>query len=274
MKSFARYVYRVSPSRALFLFVLFCVFCLSSCAAGEEGAVSAPSVVDAGTHLKDVMPPEDRSADGLSLLGHADAVSSLHLATELMMDVQEPIADGTSPDRLRVAASDVVRPTMDMPPSPDVSAFETDVVPLPSPRSSPDAAATTLVDAERTDGCHEIVVRLQGTRLPMCASGWVAILYDSEGHPHESAPGGALTFLVCGRLRGVLIISARCGGEYLLDWPGSVHHPANQGGVASITLDGNELADAEALLCLDHFSPTPGIRPVIPLESFFYGRCP
>lgn len=138
----------------------------------------------------------------------------------------------------------------------------------------PADAGMISVDAGRTDGCHDLIIRLQSKRMPRCASGWVAILYDSDGHPHESAPGGALTFTICGRLRGALYLSARCGGDYLLDWPGPVNHPANEGGVASITLDGNELADSEAFLCLDRFSPTPGVRPAVPLESFFYGRCP
>ena len=135
-------------------------------------------------------------------------------------------------------------------------------------------AGMISVDAGRTDGCHDLIIRLQSKRMPGCSSGWVAILYDSDGHPHESAPGGTLTFTICGRLRGALYLSARCGGDYLLDWPGPVNHPANEGGVASITLDGTELADSEAFLCLDRFSPTPGVRPAIPLESFFYGRCP
>ena len=143
--------------------------------------------------------------------------------------------------------------------------------PLPPP---PVDAGIITVDAGRTDGCHDLIIGLQSTRMPRCASGWVAILYDSDGHPHESVPGGSLTFTICSRLRGVLFLSARCGGEYLLDWPGPVNHPANEGGVASITLDGSELADSESLLCLDRFSPTPGVRPAIPLESFFYGRCP
>lgn len=144
----------------------------------------------------------------------------------------------------------------------------------PPPPPPPVDAGTVSLDAGRTDGCHDLVVRLQGARLPTCMSGWVAILYDSDGHPHESAPGGALAFTICTRLRGALFLSARCAGDYLVDWPGPVNHPANEGGVASITLDGNELADTEALLCLDRFSPTPGVRPTIPLESYFYGRCP
>lgn len=133
---------------------------------------------------------------------------------------------------------------------------------------------STPLDIGRADGCHDLVIRLNVMTMPRCSPGWVSILYDSEGRPHESAPNGTLTFTICGRLRGQLVLSARCGGTYLLDWPGIEGRPVREGGVASIQLDGNELADAESIICYDRWSPTPGLRPVIPLEPYYHGRCP
>lgn len=161
------------------------------------------------------------------------------------------------------------------PPLPDAGPVPADTGPAirDAGPSSVDVVSYPL-DVGRTDGCHDLVVRLDPMRLARCSSGWVAILYDSEGHPHESPPNGTLTFTICGRLRGQLVLSARCGGSYLLDWPGVEGRPAREGGVLSITLDGEELADAESLVCYDRWSPTPGLRPVIPLEPYYNGRCP
>ncbi len=157
----------------------------------------------------------------------------------------------------------------------DAGSTPTDTGPVIRDAGSPGVDVVSYpLDIGRTDGCHDIVVRLDPARLPRCAAGWVAILYDSEGHPHESLPNGTLTFTICGRLRGQLVLSARCGGSYLLDWPGTEGRPVREGGVLSITLDGQELADAESLICYDRWSPTPGLRPVIPLEPYYNARCP
>lgn len=135
-------------------------------------------------------------------------------------------------------------------------------------------ALSPSMDAGSVSACPTLIVRLDSGRLAACSSGWVAILYDSEGHPHEGVAGGMLTFAICGRLRGSLVLSARCAGDYLLDWPGVAGQPINTGGVASLALDGRELADGEAIFCRDVWSPTPGVRPSIPLEPFYEGRCP
>ncbi len=252
------------------------------------------SVFDAGlpldslvssSSMPDVLVSWSDSSDSVST---GDSAATLDVSLPTPPDV--PVLDREAPDvsvsdvaTSDVATSDAPRPILDAVASvPDSSVtFDVHASPVDVVTAVVDATATVVdvsrdagYDLGRADGCHEIIVRLQGARLPTCMLGWVAILYDSDGHPHESTPGSALTFILCGRLRGVLILSARCGGDYLLDWPGAAGQPVNQGGVASIMLDGNELADAEALFCLDHFSPTPGVRPAIPLETFFYGRCP
>ncbi len=314
MKVLIGYVRKCSPSRALMLVALFCLFCLSSCAAAEEvtsehrldaGVVASDrSALDEGQSPFSVVTPTDVSASFDIVTAprlDTSVPSDQHMSVSVTLDVEPPQIDAVPLDTVasfvdtsgaisedrgfiavdtsRVSIPDIESPSLDIPIVPDVPSppdvRPVDVAPSPPPPPpSPVDAGVVSVDAGRTDGCHELVIRLQGARLSTCLSGWVAILYDSEGHPHESAPGSALSFTICGRLRGALILSARCGGDYLLDWPGLVNHPANEGGIASITLDGNELADAEALLCLDRFSPTPGIRPAIPLEPFFYGRCP
>lgn len=138
----------------------------------------------------------------------------------------------------------------------------------------PPDAGTVSSDAGRLNECQELMIQLDRTRLPSCLSGWIIILYDHEGRPHESAPNGALTLSLCEQVRGQLVVSARCGSVYLTDWPGAVGRPVREGGIASLTLNGRELADGESLLCLDRWSPTPGVRPIIPLERFYEGRCP
>lgn len=139
---------------------------------------------------------------------------------------------------------------------------------------SPVDAGPPTSDVTSMPLCHTLIIQQRPSAMPLCRTGWIYILYDFDGHPHESAPSDSLTYIICGRLQGQLVVSARCDGEYLLDWPGTAGTPVNRSGVASITLDGVELADTEALLCLDRWSRTPGIRPVIPLEPYFYGRCP
>lgn len=121
---------------------------------------------------------------------------------------------------------------------------------------------------------HRLTIRLDPAAMPVCAAGWQIIVYDGSGIPHESAPGAALSMIIPDPLRGQWVVSTHCGSWYLVDWPGPAGRPAREGGVLSITLDGRELALAESLLCYDRWSPTPGVRPVIPLERYYEGRCP
>ncbi len=295
MRTVIQFIRLGSPSRSLLLFVLFCIFCLSSCAAGDDLEAISDAAVrpdrpldstadadktipmfdqlprnDASTNMPDVV----RIPDASVTMPRRDAGMMSALDAELSQIPHDAAADSElsfPPPRDATPPPDAV-PVEDVsaPPPPDVSVPSPDVmltpdVPLMEP--PPDVMSMPL-------DCHMLTIRLNASTMPRCTVGWSSILYDFDGHPHESAPGGSLSYVICGRLQGQLVLSAHCAGMYLLDWPGMRGAPANRGGVATITLDGNELADAEALLCLDRWSRTPGVRPVIPLEPYFYGRCP
>ncbi len=288
MRTIIQFIRLVSPTRSLLLFVLFCIFCLSSCAAGDDleaisdagsrpdrplhGKADADTTIpmfdqlprpDAATNQMDVAPSNDVSANmprrDASMTSATDAELSQiprDAATDSELSFPPPRDVSTLPDAPPVEDVVITPPPDVMSSLPDVPAMET-----------PDVMSMPIE-------CHTLTIRLNAATMPRCTSGWSSILYDFDGHPHESVPGGPLSYSICGRLQGQLVLSAHCAGMYLLDWPGSRGAPANRGGVASITLDGNELADAEALLCLDRWSRTPGVRPIIPLEPYFYGRCP
>lgn len=396
MRSLIATFVRLSPSRALLVFVIFCAACISSCAAGKVEDIHTEPTIDAGPKLTNISnldvsrvtftPDQDagivtddaRSSIDVTIMANDVALpstdrGSLTIITldagQAEIDVPLPPEDVApiSFDTGVTATIDIPRPDIP-PPFSDVSSVSDrgardvgqaqdasmlDVRPPPTPelcngrdddgnglideifecsvgrrgntcvtscgangfqlcttncRWNPvcqtyaelcndtidndcngrvdcaDTACRNLpqcevippppIDAGRTDGCRTLIIRLDLARLPTCSSGRVIILYDSEGYPHESRPGAPLTVDLCGALRGALVVSTRCGGEYLRDWPGSAGQSVRAGGVASITLDGDELADGESLLCFDRFSPTPGVRPMIPLERFFYGRCP
>ncbi len=286
MRTVIQFIRLGSPARPLLLLVLFCVFFLSSCAAGDDldaisdagsrpdrpldSKVDADNTVpmfdqlpraDASTSQVDVIRSNDISAN----MPRRDASMTSTSDAELSQFPLDAAADSElsfPPPRDVTHTSDAV-PFEDVftPPSSDVSPSPPDIMEPPDVMSMPIE-------------CHTLIVRLDPATMPRCTTGWSTILYDFDGHPHESTPGGTLSYSICGRLQGQLVLSAHCGGVYLLDWPGSRGAPANRGGVASIMLDSNELADAEALFCLDRWSRTPGVRPFIPLEPYFYGRCP
>lgn len=140
-------------------------------------------------------------------------------------------------------------------------------------------AGTPVVDTGVVDvggssaGCHVLRLEADERLLGACRTGWVLILYLPTGEPYESLPGTPLEYRFCGMPRGQLNVSVRCEGLYLRDWPGRVGEPVMTGGLRSVTLDGVELADSEALLCYDTWSPTPGVRPRVPLEPYFFHRC-
>ncbi|MBP6944890.1 hypothetical protein KBD61_02350 [Patescibacteria group bacterium] len=295
MRTVIEFIRTVPPSRSLLLFVLFCIFCLSSCAAGDDlEAISDASArpdrpldstadADKTVPMFDQLPRYDASTNQLDVASLSDASVTVHRRdasmtpasdAELSQIPHDAAADSElsfPPPRDATPPPDAV-PVEDVsaPPPPDVSVPSPDVILTPDVslvEPPPDVMSMPIE-------CHTLTIRLNAATMPRCTPGWSSILYDFDGHPHESTPGGTLSYSICGRLQGQLVLSAHCAGMYLLDWPGSRGTPANRGGVASITLDGNELADAEALLCLDRWSRTPGVRPVIPLEPYFYGRCP
>lgn len=253
MRTVIQFIRLGSPTRPLLLFVLFCVFFLASCAAGDD----LEPISDAGFR-------PDRPLD-----------SKVDADTTIPMFDQLPRVDAST-SQMDVAWSNDISANLPVRDANMASTSDTELSQFPRDAATdselsfpppPDAMSMPIE-------CHTLTIHLNATTMPLCSRGWSSILYDFDGHPHESTPGGTLSYSICGRLQGQLVLSAHCGGMYLLDWPGVRGAPANRGGVASITLDGNELADAEALLCLDRWSRTPGVRPVIPLEPYFYGRCP
>ncbi len=295
MRTVIQFIRTISPSRSLLLFVLFCIFCLSSCAVGDDLEAIADagirserpldSKVDADNTIPmfDQLPRNDASTNLFDAARVPDASVTMFRRDASMT----PASDAELSQIPRDAAADSelsFPPPRDATPPPDAAPVEDVFVPPPPPDASPsipDVMTTPDVPLVETPDvmsipieCHTLTIRLNASTMPRCTPGWSSILYDFDGHPHESTPGGTLSYSICGRLQGQLVLSAHCAGMYLLDWPGSRGTPANRGGVASITLDGNELADAESLLCLDRWSRTPGVRPVIPLEPYFYGRCP
>lgn len=292
MRTVIQLIRLVSPSRSLFLFVLFCVFCLSSCAVGDDldaiadAAVRADRAQDGkadvnkGAPMFDQLPRYDASTNLIDTASVSDASLSTNrrdASTASDTGLSQIPRDAAADTELSFPAPRDVTSAPDVVVAEDVSASPpADATPsFPDVMTLPDVGIMETPDIMSMPiECHVLIVRLNASTMPRCTTGWSSILYDFDGHPHESAPGGVLTYQICGRLQGQLVLSAHCAGTYLLDWPGSRGVPANRGGVASITLDGNELADAEALLCLDRWSRTPGIRPVIPLEPYFYGRCP
>lgn len=281
MRTVIQFIRLGSPSRSLIIFILFCIFCLSSCAAGDDLEAIADagirsdrpldSKVDADNTIPmfDQLPRNDASTNLLDVARVPDASVTMSRRDASMT----PASDAELSQIPRDAAADS---ELSFPPPPDVTvlldAARVEDVFMPPP---PDVSPVETHDVMSMPiECHTLTIRLNASTMPRCTTGWSSILYDFDGRPHESTPGGTLSYSICGRLQGQLVLSAHCAGMYLLDWPGSRGTPANRGGVASITLDGNELADAEALLCLDRWSRTPGVRPVIPLEPYFYGRCP
>jgi hypothetical protein len=146
-------------------------------------------------------------------------------------------------------------------------------------------------DCDGTIDERHLHLELSPTIQSECPGGWMIEYYDNIGTSHDGSQGMPLDIDLppSWSCTGTMGFSARCptllaacGGVYNRDWTPWLGRTAQSAGVASIVLEGSdagggdELADAEALVC--NFFPSCPIAcywttPRVPLDSSFNGRC-
>lgn len=107
------------------------------------------------------------------------------------------------------------------------------------------------------------------------------ILWDTWGNPWVSGEWGERLEYPLGPVdTGYLAVNIRCGSRYMR-FPDSLLglSAASTGVFTSITLDGRELVDGEAMVCRDPWAPlledgTQPNRPLVPLVEAIWWSCP
>jgi hypothetical protein len=107
------------------------------------------------------------------------------------------------------------------------------------------------------------------------------ILWDTWGNPWVSGEWGErLEYPLGPADTGYLAVNVRCGSRYMRFPDALVGLSAVATGVfTSITLDGRELVDGEAMVCRDPWAPpledgSQPIRPLVPLVEAIWWTCP
>lgn len=137
------------------------------------------------------------------------------------------------------------------------------------------------------DGCRRLHVELAPSVQSECfGGGWYLEYYSGlDGSATRAAtPGTPLDIVLppSWASRGTMAFSAWCptpvAGNNWRIWTSWTGQPARNAGVASILLDGVEVADTEALVC-NYFPACPyghsyyWTNPRVPLDASFNGRC-
>lgn len=107
------------------------------------------------------------------------------------------------------------------------------------------------------------------------------ILWDTWGNPWVSGEWGErLEYPLGPADTGYLAVNIRCGSRYLRFPETLVGLSAVSTGVfTSLTIDGRELVDGEAMVCRDPWAPpledgTQPVRPLVPLVEAIWWSCP
>lgn len=133
--------------------------------------------------------------------------------------------------------------------------------------NAPDASSPDADPPEVTS--YRLTIELDASLQATCPGGWTIEVIDSEGHPYYSDPGrpfgaGARYW------RRFMMFSAHCAGRFR-DWA-PAGRTAHEAGVASIRLNEVELANRDAIICMDPWRAA--IRVAIPLDHALDGTCP
>lgn len=165
-----------------------------------------------------------------------------------------------------------------------------DGVPQVCVTGSPDVELCNGVDDDCNgtvdDACSRTLhIALSALAQAECVGGWQLVYYDEIGNEvAPSAPGADLDVLLPASwgFTGTMAFAARCSqpvaGSQWRDWYSFVDQPASVAGVASIQLDGVELADDESRVC-DFFptcsfgQPTYWTTPRVPLDAAQNSQC-
>lgn len=123
-----------------------------------------------------------------------------------------------------------------------------------------------------SDEGNELIITSTAKTQRECAAGYVIEVYDDTGTVHTSTPGVPLSVAVPSAWHGWAGVMARCGRRFWKDWSNIKGMTAQKAGIASITLDGIELATHDTLVCDDAWGP--GMKPMVPLDTPNRGKCP
>ncbi len=142
-------------------------------------------------------------------------------------------------------------------------------------------------DGAVDNGCRRVHIELAPSIQTECpGGGWYLEYYrwDTGVAVRSPTPGTPIDFIVPPpySYRGTLGFSAWCptlvSGSNWRIWTNWTGQPARNAGVASIVVDGVELADMEALVCnyfqnCPYGQPSYWTSPRVPLDASFNGRC-